>query len=109
MASHQTFSGQFWHLTDQINFDQTNLLYIVNGEVNKFTIVKQMSRQFSTVIVHSNILHTYTIQLDSNFKNLACATAHTLHEQQKDCGVFAGAREIDEVSAARTELKKTRH
>ena len=27
MASHQTFSGQLWHLTDQTKFDQTNLLY----------------------------------------------------------------------------------
>ena len=26
-ASHQTFSGQLWHLTDQTKFDQTNLLY----------------------------------------------------------------------------------
>ena len=34
MASHQTFSGQLWHLTDQT--DQTNLPYIINGEVNKF-------------------------------------------------------------------------
>ena len=37
MASHQTFSGQLWHLTDQTKFDQTNLLYIINGEVNTFT------------------------------------------------------------------------
>ena len=45
MASHQTFSGQLWHLTDQTKFDQTNLLYIINGEVYKFTIGKQMSGQ----------------------------------------------------------------
>ena len=38
MASHQTFSGQLWHLTDQSKFDQTNLLYIISGEVYKFTI-----------------------------------------------------------------------
>ena len=40
MASYQTFSGQLWHLTDQAKFDQTNLPYIINEEVNKFTIVK---------------------------------------------------------------------
>ena len=45
IASHQIFSGQLWHLTDQIKFDQTNLLYIINGEVCKFTIGKQMSGQ----------------------------------------------------------------
>ena len=50
-ASHQTFSGQLWHLTDQTKFDQTNLLCIINGEVNKFTLGKQMSRQFSILII----------------------------------------------------------
>ena len=50
-ASHQTFSGQLWHLTNQTKFDQTNLLCIINGEVNKFTIGKQMSGQFSTLII----------------------------------------------------------
>ena len=61
MASHQTFSGQLWHLTDQTKFDQTNLLYIINGEVYKFTIGKQMSRQFSTFIISTACmpLHTY--------------------------------------------------
>ena len=56
MASHQTFSGQLWHLTDQTKFDQTNLLYIINGEVSKFTIGKQISGQFSTVIISTVIL-----------------------------------------------------
>ena len=41
MVSHQTFSDQLWHLTDKTKFDQTNLLYIINGEDNKFTIGKQ--------------------------------------------------------------------
>ena len=54
-ASHQTFSGQLWHLTDQTKFDQTNLLYIINGEVNKFIIGKQMSRQFSTLIISTDV------------------------------------------------------
>ena len=51
MASHQTFSGQLWHLTDQTKFDQTNLLYIISGEVNTFTIGKQMSGQLLTLII----------------------------------------------------------
>ena len=51
MASHQTFSGQPWHLTDQTKFDQTNLLYIINGEVNECIIGTQMSGQFSTLII----------------------------------------------------------
>ena len=45
MASHQIFSGQLWHLTDQTKFDQTNLLYIIDEEVHTFTIGKQMSGQ----------------------------------------------------------------
>ena len=36
MASHQTFSGQIKHLSGQIIFGQTNLLYIINGEVIEF-------------------------------------------------------------------------
>ena len=47
MVSHQTLSGQL--LTDQIKFDHTNLLYIINGEVSKLR--KQMSGQFSTLII----------------------------------------------------------
>ena len=61
-ASHQTFSGQLWHLTDQTKFDQTNLLYIINGEVYKFTIGKQMSGQFSTLIISTVLAFlTYTM------------------------------------------------
>ena len=55
MASHQTFSGQLWHLTGQTKFDQTNLLYIINGEVNEFTIGKQMSGQFLILIISTEI------------------------------------------------------
>ena len=39
--------SQLQHLTDHSKFDQTNLLYIINGEVNYCVIGKQMSRQFS--------------------------------------------------------------
>ena len=52
MASHQTFSGQLWHLTDQTKYDQTNLLYIINGETNTFT---QMSGQVSTLIISTGM------------------------------------------------------
>ena len=39
-------------------------------------------------------------------KKLACAITRALHEQQKYRGVFASAREIDDVSTARRVLKK---
>ena len=51
MASHQTFSGQLKHLTGQTKFDQSNILYIINGKVIKFLIEKPMSRQFSILII----------------------------------------------------------
>ena len=54
MASHQTFSGQLWHLTSQTKFDQTSLLYIINGEVNQYTMGKQMSGQISTLIISTS-------------------------------------------------------
>ena len=31
MASHRTFSSQNKHMSSQIKFSQTNLLYIING------------------------------------------------------------------------------
>ena len=49
MPNYQTLSGQIWHLTDQIKFDY--LPYIINGEVNKFTTGKQMSRNFQTLSI----------------------------------------------------------
>ena len=57
MASHQTFSGQLWHLTGQTKFDQTSLLYIINGEVNESIIGKQMSGQFLILIISTDIEH----------------------------------------------------
>ena len=36
MDSHQIFSGQIKHLFGQIKFGQTNLLYIIDGEVIEF-------------------------------------------------------------------------
>ena len=35
-ASYQTFSNQIKHQPSQIKFGQTNLLYIINGEVIEF-------------------------------------------------------------------------
>ena len=66
MASHQTFSGQLWHLTDQTKFDQTNLLYIINGEVNTFTIGKQMSGQVATLIISTATVQT--VYLDDKLR-----------------------------------------
>ena len=51
MASHQIFSGQLWHLTGQTKFDQTNLLYVINGEINECIIGKQMSGQILILII----------------------------------------------------------
>ena len=36
MAWHQTFSSQIKYLSGPIKFGQTNLLYIINGEVIEF-------------------------------------------------------------------------
>ena len=51
MASYQTFSSQLWHLTGQTKFDQSNLLYIINGEINECIIRKRMSGQFLILIL----------------------------------------------------------
>ena len=45
MAIYQTFSGQLWHLTNEIKFDQN--YYTLS---NKFTKGNHMSGQFSTLI-----------------------------------------------------------
>ena len=42
-SSHQTFSVQIKHLSSQTKFTQTNLLYIINGNVIKFAEVNQFS------------------------------------------------------------------
>ena len=44
-AYHQTFSSQNKHLSSQIKFGQTTLLYIINGEVIEFAkVVKPQGR-----------------------------------------------------------------
>ena len=61
MASHQTFSGQLWHLTGQIKFDRSNLIYIINGEVNESITGKQMSGQFLILIISTaNVSERFT-------------------------------------------------
>ena len=47
--------------------------------------------------------HANTVQLDLNFKKLACAIAYALHEQQKIRCVLVSARKLDDVSAAHGE------
>ena len=42
-AGHQTFSGQFRCLSDQTQFDLTNLLYFINGKIIIFIKGKVMS------------------------------------------------------------------
>ena len=55
-ASHQTFSGQLKHLTGQNKFGQSNILYIINGNVIKFLIEKPMSGQFSFLIISTVLI-----------------------------------------------------
>ena len=52
MASHQTFSGQVKHLSDQTKFGQTNLLYIINGEIVEFTKKTNVRTIFSPYHKH---------------------------------------------------------
>ena len=56
MASHQTFSSQLWHLTDQIKFEQANLLYCYQWGSQYVYITKTMSGQFSTLIISTGIV-----------------------------------------------------
>ena len=64
LASHQTFSGQIKHLSAQTKLGQTDLLYIINGEVNDFKIEKQTSGQFSVPIVSTD---TVTYQINATY------------------------------------------
>ena len=57
MASHQTFSGQFKHLTGQTKFGQSHFLYIINRKVIEFLIEKPMSGQLSILIIST--VYTY--------------------------------------------------
>ena len=61
MASHQIFSGQFKHLTDQTKFGQSDFLYIINRKVIEFLIEKPMSGQFSILIIST--VYTYVCRL----------------------------------------------
>ena len=56
MASHQTFSVQFKHLSFQTKFGQTNFPYIINGKVIEFLTDKPVCGQFSILIISTEIL-----------------------------------------------------
>ena len=77
MTSHQIFSGQLQYLTGKIIFDQTNLLYIINGEVIElevieFLIGKPVSEQFLTLIIST--VCTY-VHITHNITTLAMSIA----------------------------------
>ena len=55
MASHRTFSSQLKHLTGQNKFGQTNFLYNINGKVIKLLIENPVSRQFTVLIISTDI------------------------------------------------------
>ena len=69
MASHRTFSSQIDHLSGQIKFGQTNLIYIINGEVIEFTKENECPDNFQSyhkhciiaiyVHVHVHHIHAY--------------------------------------------------
>ena len=54
MASHQTFSNQINHISDQIKFGQAIFLYIINGNFMEFA-KKWMSGQFSVLIISTGL------------------------------------------------------
>ena len=49
MVSHRTFSSQIHYLSGQIKFGQTNLLYIINGEVIEFTKENEYPDNFQSL------------------------------------------------------------
>ena len=81
-------------------------------DMHHFTWVDQR------ISTHVQSLHNLCIIWDINglmvqyssiitLKKLACAITRALHEQQKYRGMFASAREIDDVSTARRVLKNS--
>ena len=58
-TSHQIFSGQFWCLYGQTQFDLTHLLYNINKKVTAFIKEKETREQSSAVIIstewHNNL------------------------------------------------------
>ena len=49
MASHQTFSGQIKFMSGQIKFDQTNFLYIINGNFMEFARENECPENFQSL------------------------------------------------------------
>ena len=60
MVSHHTISGQITHLSGQTIFGQTNLSYIIGGEVIEFTKEKQMSGQCLVLTISTAQCAYYT-------------------------------------------------
>ena len=82
MASHRAFSGQIDHLSGQIKFGQTNLLYIISGKFTELTKEKMMSRKFSVLIMSTGL----SIQLYK--MNVASYIASYL-QQESECNNLA--------------------
>ena len=55
-ASHQTLPTKWNICLIKSYFGQTNLSYIISGEVIEFTKEKQMSWQFSEALIHMSVL-----------------------------------------------------
>ena len=49
IASHQTFSGQIGHMSDQIKFGQSNFLYIINGSFMEFAKENECPDSFQSL------------------------------------------------------------
>ena len=78
MVNHQTFSGQHRHLTDKPKFDQTNLLYIINGEI---TTGKQMSNPYIISTAIGYYIHGHTLTYCSiKARNCSAVESFTVSE-----------------------------
>ena len=66
-------------------------------------------KRLTTVVLCLWCFHVLEVRYSSiiTLKKLACIITHALHEQQKYRGVFASAREIDDVSTAHRVLKNS--
>ena len=56
MGSHQTFSRQIKHISGQIKFGQTNLLYIINENFVEFVKENECLDNFQPIINTAYIL-----------------------------------------------------
>ena len=56
MASHRTFSGHNKHMSGQIKFGQTNLLYTTNQNVTELVENNECLENFGPYHMHCNII-----------------------------------------------------